>query len=92
MTGPNCVLQYEWYLRAIGETMSEMAGGTGLSTAEVIHGTISCAICIWDLERSCQGLGSALREIEQERSETGSAIAAIRLLMLTGWGSGSRLD
>ena len=29
-------------------------------------------------------LGSALREIEQEGSETASAIAAIRLLMLTG--------
>ena len=29
-------------------------------------------------------LGAALREIEQEGSETGSAIAAIRLLMLTG--------
>ena len=31
-----------------------------------------------------QRLGSALREIEQERSETPAAIAAIRLLMLTG--------
>ena len=31
-----------------------------------------------------QRLGAALREIEQERSETASAIAAIRLLMLTG--------
>ncbi len=31
-----------------------------------------------------QRLGTALREIEQERSETLSAIAAIRLLMLTG--------
>ena len=31
-----------------------------------------------------QRLGAALREIEQEGSETGSAIAAIRLLMLTG--------
>ena len=29
-------------------------------------------------------LGSALREIEQDGSETASAIAAIRLLMLTG--------
>ena len=31
-----------------------------------------------------QRLGTALREIEQERSETASAIAAVRLLMLTG--------
>ena len=31
-----------------------------------------------------QRLGAALREIEQERSETVSAIAAVRLLMLTG--------
>ena len=31
-----------------------------------------------------QRLGAALKEIEQERSETPSAIAAIRLLMLTG--------
>ena len=31
-----------------------------------------------------RSLGSALREIEQERSETPAAIAAIRLLMLTG--------
>ena len=31
-----------------------------------------------------QRLGAALREIEQERSETPSAIAAVRLLMLTG--------
>ena len=31
-----------------------------------------------------QRLGTALREIEQERSETPSAIAAVRLLMLTG--------
>ena len=31
-----------------------------------------------------QRLGAALKEIEQERSETASAIAAIRLLMLTG--------
>ena len=31
-----------------------------------------------------QRLGSALREIEQERSETPAAITAIRLLMLTG--------
>ena len=31
-----------------------------------------------------QRLGAALREIEQEGSETASAIAAIRLLMLTG--------
>ena len=31
-----------------------------------------------------QRLGSALREIEQEGTETASAIAAIRLLMLTG--------
>ena len=31
-----------------------------------------------------QRLGAALREIEQERSESASAIAAVRLLMLTG--------
>jgi integrase len=31
-----------------------------------------------------QRLGAALKEIEQERSETAAAIAAVRLLMLTG--------
>ncbi len=35
-----------------------------------------------DAEYQC--LGAALKEIEQEGSETASAIAAIRLLMLTG--------
>ena len=35
-------------------------------------------------DKEYQRLGTALREIEQERSETAAAIAAIRLLMLTG--------
>lgn len=46
VAGSRCVVQYEWYLRAIAETRSEIVGGTGVSIAETIHGTISCAICI----------------------------------------------